>query len=295
MWRIAIAVALMTGCGDGGTVTPDAPSTACKDMGGSACFQLPTAPLSTRDGVPSALGCGPVVPVVSSAAVTISGNFGAYGTNAPIVGGQVALYASPDYVTPVATATSQADATYAITLPAGSPDLLWGTIAADGFLTTYVHASRPDLTHGDITMFNLRTLTSQNVESAGLLVKEDWDPAFTVIAGTVIDCSKLIVEHAAVVLSSTSKLRTFVPGATVYYGAPGAVPLAVPPDQRGDTNDNGIYAIFRVPSSPTYVQVWGFVDAAAQGRGEAGLTLISEWPVHAVANSVIQFADWVNQ
>ena len=296
MWRTIACAVLIGACGGGGSVMPDAPNTACKDMGGSACFQLPTAPLQTHDGAPSALGCGPVVPGTSSAVVTYTGNVAAYGANTPIPGALIKVHTAPDFANPVSTATSAADATYSLPIPSGTPELMWNSVEASGFLTSYVHAYRPDLMHGDIASFNLRLFIPDNLESAALLVKEVWDPAFTVVAGYAYDCNRMIIVHAAVALSSTSGQRTFVPGASLYYGAPGVVPLAVPPDERGDTNDNGVFAVFRVPpGQQLFIQIWGFVDAAAQARGEAGLTLVGEWPVHAVANSVVVANVWVNK
>lgn len=263
-------------------------------MGGSACFQLPTAPLSTRDGTPSNLGCGPIVPAATTAPLTISGVMATYGANKPVGGGEVKLYSSPDYATPYATTTAAADGTYSIELPAGTPDVLFGEYTAAGYLVVYPHAQRPNLTQGNITDFKLALATPDNVESAALLVKEIWDPAATVIAGTLLDCQRLVVMHGIVVLSTTSGTRSFAPRASIYYSAPGAVPLVAPPDERWDTNDNGAFAAFHIqPTQSTmYLQAWGFVDAAAQAQGEAGLTLIAEQPVHIVVNTFDNVALW---
>jgi hypothetical protein len=288
LWGLAAA------CGGGGDSTPDAPSRACQDMGGSACFKLPTAPLSNRDGQPSALGCGPIVPALAPSALSISGVMSAYGTNKPVGGGSVKLYSSPDYATPFATTTAAADGTYSIDVPQGTPDVLFGEYTSDGYLVVYPQAQRANLTQGNITDFRLSVLTPDAVESAALLAKEIWDPAYMVIAGNVYDCQRLVVMHAVVVLSTTSGTRSFATRASIYYSVPGAVPLVAPPDERWDTNDNAAYAAFHVPvDRPTlYLQAWGFVDAAAQAQGEAGLTLIGEQPVHIAVGGFGNVVIW---
>ena len=289
--RAVVGVSLVAACG-GSDAPQDASALACKQMGGAVCFQMPTAPLSNRDGGPSTLGCGPLVATPSPTAVTFSGSILSYGTNKPIPSATIALHSSADYGTPIATTTSMADGTYSIQVPTGTPDALWGHFTNASYLEFFIHATRPDLSMGDIPDFTLRMVTADNIESAALLVKELWDPAFMTIAGTVYDCNRMVVQHAAVALSSTSGTRTFVPGASLYYGAPGVVPLAVPSDERVDTNDNGAFAVFRVPAGQLYLQAWGFVDAAAQARGEAGLTLIGEQAVHGATNAVANVSIW---
>jgi len=289
---VAIGALWTVACGGGGDAPQDASALACKQMGGAVCFQLPTAPLSTRDGSPSALGCGPIVPMPAPTPVTFTGSVLSFGTSKPIPDTTIKLYSSADFTTPIATATSQQDATYSIQVPAGTPDVLWGFFAAAEYLDIYPHAVRVNLANGDIPDFTLRMITADNIESAALLVKEIWDTTNMTIAGNVYDCNRMVVMHAAVALSTTSGSRSFIAGASLYYGAPGVVPLAVPPDQGADTSDNGAFAVFRVPNGKLYLQAWGFVDAAAQARGEAGLTLIGEQPVHGVANAVANVAIW---
>jgi hypothetical protein len=290
---VACAVWVMAACGGGGDAMPDAASRACQEMGGSACFQLPTAPLQNRDGAPSALGCGALTATPAPAALTITGTVLSFGTSKPLPNAALALYSSASYATPFATATSAADGTYSMNIAAGSPDVTWAEAIAADYLSVYVHAFRFDFSQGDITAFNPRVLTPDNVESAALLVKEIWDPTVMVAVGNVYDCTRSVVMHAAVALSSTSSTRTFVAGAPMYYGAPGAVPLAVPPEDRGDTNDNGAFVAFHVPPGQTlYLQAWGFIDAAAQAKGEAGLTLIAEQQLHTVANGAANVSLW---
>jgi hypothetical protein len=290
---VRVLVLVLVGCG-GGDVQPDASLLKpCKEMGGSACFQLPTAPVSTREGAPSALGCG-YVPKPAPSTVTFSGVVRQYGSSTKLApNATIKLYGSSDYATPLATTTSDAtDATYSITVPAGTEDRLYGEFSAAGFLTIYPEDVRVDMTM-DHTMFNLQMVTPDIIEGAAIPVKEIWDPESAVFAGTAYDCNGLVIMHAAITVSTVQGQRAFAPGATVYYGAAGAAPIAISPDDRGDTNDNGAFALFHLkPGAQLYAQSWGFVDAAAQAMGEAGLTLIAEHPLKVVANTAGNVSLW---
>jgi len=283
---------IVVGCG-GGEDQPDAGLLKpCKEMGGSACFQLPTAPISTREGAASALNC--YVPRPAPASVTFSGVVRQFGSSTKLVtNATIKLYGSPDYATPIATTTSSAtDATYSITVPAGT-ERLYGEFSGADYLTIYPEDVRPDLTMGDLTMFNLQMVTPDIIEGAAIPVKELWDPESAVFAGTALDCNGLIIMHAAVVVSTVQGQRAFAPGVSVYYGAAGAAPIAIPPDDRADTNDNGAFALFHLkPGTQLYAQSWGFIDAAAQAKGEAGLTLISEHPLKVVPNTAGNISLW---
>lgn len=274
---------------------PDAANTACKDMGGSACFNLPTGPMTNRNGMASALGCGAFVPTPAPSPVTFTGTVKVFGQSVVVPNASIKVYSSVDYATPVATATSAADGTYSLTVPTGTPNQLFGDFEAANYLSVYPHYVRANLSMGNISMYALSVVTSDIIDGASLLVKENWDPTSAVFAGTALDCDGVIVEHAEVVLSATAGQRDFVPGVSVYYGAAGAVPLAVPPDQRADTNDNGAFAIYHLKEgAPYYVQMWGFIDQTAQAQGEAGLTMVAEEQIHVVTNTAGNVALWAH-
>jgi hypothetical protein len=291
MMRTAISLCFVAACGgdDGGGATPDAGiDQACQEWGGAACFQLPTAPMTNSDGAPSAQSCPPNTPRTSTPTMSYSGNVGFFGTNNVIAGAQVDAYTSVAYTSPIASATSAVDGTYTLTIPAGSPDVLWVSAGGPGALTTYNHGYHARLFDGDITDFNLRLFTPGNIEGATGLVGGTWDESKAVLAAYVLACDARVVTHAAVVISSTAGTRTFVDGVQLYYAAPGAVPLAVPPTDRADTNDNGIVAVLGLPPGDSlHVQVWGFRDEAALARGADGLSLIADHPLHIAAGSVL--------
>jgi hypothetical protein len=294
MKLVSCGIVGLVACGSG-TSGPDAYVKTCVKDGGEVCFQLPTARLTDRDGNPSTLGCGPIVPKPAPAAVTFTGKVTKYGVSTAIPSAQLELFSDVGLQNRVTTTTSAADGTYSLTVPQGTPDLMWTRATADStFLVTHVYGFHAPLDQGNYTNFNVQIVTSDNVESAALLVKEIWDPAKHVIAGTVLDCNRVVVQHAEISLSSTSGTRTFVDGVSTYYGVPGAVPIVAPPDQRGDTNDNGAFAVFHLPpGQPLYVQAWGFLDDAAVAQGEAGLTMFAEDPINVAANEVTSMNLWL--
>lgn len=286
MKALSCGIVLVIACG-GDKAGPDAYVKTCVKDGGESCFQIPTGVVTNRDGMPSALGCNGPTTAAAPVPVTFSGKIVGYGSSAGIPSAMLTLYSDIHLQTQVGSATAAADGTYSLTLAKGTPDLMWSRGSAAGFLDTYVYWFHPNLAMGNYTGFNGQLVTSDNIESAALLVKEIWDPTKHVIAGTVLDCNRVIVQHAEVVVSSTSGSRTFVDGISTYYGVPGAVPIVAPPDQRGDTNDNGAFAIFHLPpDQPLYVQAWGFTSDAAVAQGADGLTLLQETPINVAVNSV---------
>ncbi len=291
VWGLLVASA----CGD--PEPAPIPGEHCKDEGGEACFQLPTAPMVNGDLEPSSVGCGAFETTDLPDALTIAGVVETFGGGDPVAAADLAIYEAVDFADPIVTGTSGDDGTYSLTVPAGSQSQLWTERGADGFLTAYYHAFRIDLSGDtDYSMFNLPMFTVDNIEGASVLAEERWDPATALVAGFAIDCESRAIQHALVVVSSTSGSRTFVDGVTVYYGAPGAVPIVVPATERLDTNDNGAFAVFRLPpGEELYLQTWGFPDQAAMDEGEAGLVLVGEQPLHAVANSVVNLEVWADQ
>jgi hypothetical protein len=54
-------------------------------------------------------------------------------------------------------------------------------------------------------------------------------------------------------------------------------------------------AFINVPAEPVYLQLWGFPDEAALARGEDGLVLVAEYPIHTSAETVHAFSLFANQ
>ncbi len=293
--RALLGAALLAACGgDDGPVDPG----VCSVDGGAACFQLPTAAMIAHAGDvtgPAAIGCGPVTPVDSTMPVDVSGTVRDYG-GAPVAGAALEVYSDDRYDAPVITATGDAAGAYAVTLPSGTPDVLYGKVTAADHVDIYVHQARVDLTTTPVGPIDWLTTTPEFLATTAALVDDEIEPGTATLASIVWDCDRAAIEHAAVVLSATAGERDFVPGASIYYAAPGGLPLPVPPEDRADTADNAAAAIINAPAGGTlFVQVWGFADQAAVADGEAGLTLVAEHAVVRFPDSGVIVNLWANQ
>jgi hypothetical protein len=291
---LGVLVLVVAACGGG----DDDPG-VCSQDGGEACFQLPTAALAAHDAdsaVPADIGCGAIVPRDSTIEVTVSGTVKNYSGGTPIPSAAISVYDSNDYDTPIATTTAGTDGTYSIVIPTGTPDLLFAKVVADGFVEIYVENLRPDLTTATIADFDLSMATAAFLDTTFALVDTDWDHTKAGIAAVAQDCSRHPLEHAVATISATAGERDFIAGAPVFYAAAGDFPLPVPPDTRGDTNDNGAIAALNIPPSGTaFLQIWGFPDAGAVAEGEAGLELVAEYPLNLFADEALGFTAWANQ
>jgi hypothetical protein len=288
---LALVLALPA-CGD------DGPPPVCSEDGGAACFQLPTEVLVAHAGTDTdsaLLGCGALAPTDSTIAVTLSGTITKYGAD-PIDGAALEVFDDAALAgTPIATATTASDGSFTFSLPAGTPDLLYGTIVADGYFDAELHNARPDLT-ADVTGFDLVTLDADLLGTLAALVNDEVEPATVAMAVVVSDCARYNLEHAVVTLSTAAGTRAFVPGASVYYGTAGAIPLPVIPEDGPDTADNGAVAVVNAPEGDDFfLQAWGFPDADALAQGAAGLVLIAEYPVHTTPGSIQEFVLFANQ
>ena len=214
---------------------------------------------------------------------------------AAVAGATITVHDRDDFTSPIVSATSAQDGTYSLVVPAGTPDRLFVTSTAVGFVDASYANLRPDLSQAAVTDYTLWLSTEVFLDAALALVDDTWDHATASIAGFAFDCDRRKLEHAAVTVSSTSGQRDFVPGVSVFYSA-GDIPLPAPPDVRGDTSVNGGAAVVNVPADgPAYLQVWGFPDAAALSDGEAGLVLVAEYPLTRFSGKVLAFFAWANE
>jgi hypothetical protein len=296
MNRFLMALVLAA-CGNN-LLPPDAPKPICAVDGGAACFQLPTAPLvahSTTATMPVVLGCGAHVPVLSTLTVTVSGKVQNY-TGGTVASAYLLVYGRSDFTTPITSASSDVDGSYTMDLPVGTPDTLFGKIVATGFADIYAANARLDLTMATLPNFNWTTATEAFLDTVFGIVNAVRDRTKAAMAITALDCNGFAIEHAVATVSSTSRTRTFIPGASIFYGAAGTFPVPVRPETRGDTNNNGAIAAFNVPpTGSSFLQIWGFPTAAAQAVGASGLVLIAEYPLTLFAGESVGFSAFANQ
>jgi hypothetical protein len=266
----------------------DAPE-SCSTRGGAACFVVPEAPLAAFAAddtpVPVALGCGPLTPTAAPSAVTLTGTIHDPISSATVPYAQLVVYGSAAFVDPIATTTTDATGTYSLTLPAGTPDVLYAQLAARGYLPEVVLQHAYD-TRAQPVSFAPYLLTPDDADTEAALVRTTYDPGKGAGAVFAHDCNRARLANAAITVSSTSRQRTFVDGLVVAYTADTALVPELLSVQRA-TSRQGAAGVVNVPPGTTlYAQAWGFPDAASVARGETGLVLLDELPFRVDAGSV---------
>lgn len=279
----------------------DDPAPTCEKGGGVGCFTLPTAAMvahtSATMTAPAALGCGPLVPYMSTNVTTLTGSITDYKDSTKGVGGATfKLFQTSDFATPIAMATTASNGTYSMSIVFGTSDILFGSVTATGYVDAYYANLRPNLTQPITSKFNLSTVTPDFLDQLYTLVRSTQDVKRASIAIGVTDCQRYPIEHAIAVISATSGKRTFFTGAQVFYAAAGAYPVPVLQSVRADTNDNGAVAALNVPvDHPSFLQIWGFPDDTAVAKHEAGLVLVAEYPLTLFAGESSGFNAFANQ
>lgn len=294
---IMIGILALGACSDGGPAV-------CSRDGGAACFELPTRPMrwyvNGGDSGPAVIGCGEIAPVPSAMAVALQGRVTNWDTAVRVAGVTLEVFDAGDYASPIATATTDGNGAYSMSLASGTPDRLWGTIRGGGSEPQLIHQMRPDLSQAtvmvDYAIATPATLDRVIAELPGVGV--DRDAGRAQLAVYVLDCGGRAIMETAVVLSTTAGRRNFVDGVPVFYSAVGLeFPLPGPHEEIGVTENDGVAVLLNVPvdGAPLYVQAWGFPDEAAVARGQDGLVLIAEHAPTRRAGWGTRVNLWANQ
>lgn len=292
--RILLGLVVLVGCSD-------EPAKTCEKNGGSGCFTLPTAAMvahtSATATAPPALGCGPLVPYTSTFQVTLNGSVVDYAMSTKgIASATLSLFASDDFATPIAMTTTAPNGTFSIHVPPATPDILFATISATGYVDLYYSNLRPNLMMALDTGVVLATATPDFLDQLYGLVRSKQDPMRASLAVAVEDCQRHPIEHAIAVISPMSGKRAFFDGAQVFYTAAGMYAVPELQSVQADTNDNGDVAALNIPADhPSFLQIWGFPDDAAVAKHEAGLALVAEYPLAVSAGELGGFTAFANQ
>jgi hypothetical protein len=246
---------------------------------------VPTSPAQ-----PPRLDCGEMVPGAARMPFTLVGRVYDFrsGENYRVPAATVELFGGASFATPIGSFVTDAMGNYSVAMPVATPDILYAHVTSAITADEYLHAIRSSHTLApDIESLNIATANAQFVDDAASLVHVTRTAGTGFIFTRIADCQGLNIEHMEVVLSATRGERAFVRGASTVYGAPGEPPVPVLVIARGDSADNGAAAIFNIaPADVYYLQAWGFHTDDDLLRGEAGLSLVLEYPVRIEADRV---------
>lgn len=228
--------------------------------------------------------------VATSAAVALSGTALDLQSGDALVGAEVAFWATADSSgTPAATATTDANGDYSLTL---APGALRPTarVSAQGALDSYT--LNIGLEQGQSTQtLDLASVSALTANALPAFIGVVRTGGKAMVIGKIVDCQGRAVANAIAAFSSTSAASTtcatHVPGVTSYYFSAGSTSLPVRHSQRLSTNSDGLFLLLDAPPADlSYVQVWGFT------AGDDPLTdqprLLGELPVQLYGDTVWQ-------
>jgi hypothetical protein len=203
-----------------------------------------------------------------------------------IAGAMIDVYAGNDITgTPIATATSDADGTFSLTLDAGTERVAYKT-SADEYLDTYLlnQYYDPDTAEQEET---LEPISVSLANTLTAFINKERTPGLGVLAGAIRDCDVHEVKGAIATVSTTSAVADHVDGAETYYFSGGSRSLPVRLSQQAYSNEDGLFMVIELPpsSSDVYLQVWGFLPDQDPASDE--LTLIAELGMPVIGDTVI--------
>jgi hypothetical protein len=273
------------GDGDGGDPGQD----------GNAGFVLPTQPTDAYreiDGVWERQGVAnwdclgtPTEDIPTTVDVTLSGLIRDFQTDDPLPEATITAYDEVDFGgSGVATATSDIDGNYSITLPAGGTRWAFKVTVEDALDTYSLNQYfQPDQAMQTDELNSVSLLTAQALPA---FIGVTRTPGLGILAGTIRDCNDDEVQGAIATVSTTRAAPTHLDGAQTYYFSALSTSLPVRHSQQLFTNTDGLFVVIELPeSAEAYLQIWGFTDEADMQDGE--MTLLGEIPSPVLADSVI--------
>ena len=204
-----------------------------------------------------------------------------------VASAMVAVYEGSDIDgTPVDEVTSEANGSYAVTLPVGTERVAF-KISADGFLDTYLMNQYyvPDQAEQEEFLEPISDSLA-NALTAFTGRSEPRTLGLGVLAGAIRDCDNNEVAGAIATVSDSSGTVDHVTGAETYYFSAEAQSLPVRLTLEDTTNDDGLFMVMELPpDDASFLQVWGFVDGQDPAADE--MTLLAELPMPVIGDSVV--------
>jgi hypothetical protein len=295
MWGFAALAALGSACGgdddgDGGG-QPDAGQLANPGFATPSVVTTAFTKSGSWEEVgPANWSCldTPSTDQVSTVEITVTGTVRDFQNQQDTVReADISAYMGNDITaSPIASATSDAEGAFTITLPIGVERVAFKTSAAE-YLDTYllnqyfepaVEDQEEDLEPISVSLGNALTAFINKQRTLGL----------GVLAGAIRDCDGNEVEGGIATVSSTSGQPDHVTGAETYYfsaGSSSSLPVRL--SQQTYTNRDGLFMVIELPpsSSEVFLQVWGFTPD--QDPESDPLTLLAEIGSRVIADAVI--------
>ena len=276
------------GCGGDDDDTPDA------GLGGFAPPDVITHAYEEQEGVYVDLGVADwsclntaSADAPTSVAVALTGTIGDFQTGDDAADVTAEAFKLIDWQNPFATATSDADGNYSMTVPIGVTRFGFKMTSEDimdtFLLNQYVE---PDEAEQRLSIDSVSVLTANALPA---FIGVTRTPGLGIVAGAMRDCQDREVKGAIATVSSVSGTATHLSGATTYYFSAGSTTLPVRHAQQAYTNGDGLFMTIEVPTTASaFLQVWGFIDG--QDPAVDDLTLLAEIPTPVLEDTVVTFS-----
>jgi hypothetical protein len=188
---------------------------------------------------------------------------------------------------PLATATSEADGSFALTLEAGVERVAFKMSAKPDYLDTYLLNQYYDPGTAEQTEDQLEPISVSLANTLTAFINKERTLGLGVLAGAIRDCDDNEVAGAIATVSASRGTADHVDGAETYYFSAGSRSLPVRLSQQAYTNDDGLFMAIELPPSQAeyYLQVWGFLPDQDPASDE--LTLIAEIGTSVIGDTVI--------
>ena len=226
--------------------------------------------------------------------LVITGETGDFQTGDEVDNVDIAIFGDTNFSgTPIATATSDVDALYTMTVPAGHTRYAFRSTDPETdprFLDTYLLNQYFGVGDDSLDLDSVSFLTAAALPAfIGVMRTE----GLGILAGAVRDCDDNEISGVIATVSTnscvgvTDCVPAHLDGAQTYYFSAGSSSLPVRLSQQPSTNKDGLFVVIELPpSSQAYLQVWGFTTMAEMTAGD--LQLIAEISAPVLADSVIQ-------
>lgn len=229
----------------------------------------------------------PNADTASTVAINLTGDVEDFQTGDEVPGADIEAFNVVDFTNVIATATSDVDGAYALTLPVGGKRIGY-KVTAEGTLPTYILNHYYDPATVD-QRDDLNSVSELTANALPAFIGVTRTPGLGILAGAIRDCQDREVSGAIATISATSGTPTHLDGAQSYYFSAGSTSLPVRHGQAQATNKDGLFVVIELPvASTAYMQVWGFLPSQNPATDE--LTLLAETPSPVLADAVITAA-----